>query len=201
MPKAEYNLSNIIRNALIQSKLLRGFIYETTIYKSSHNVGSDFGERLVYSNSPKVNKDIVSSPFTKTSIEVFSSIGVKELVSLLEAFPFKTKNKLSFEHYTQNLLFDYNAIADLQNRFLVDLERSEKFKGYGGLRTKVDLELVIEEFSKFHTVKLATSVRYQFFLVVDAYENIKIDLSKNKDNFPDFEKILTKQTTFKIEKE
>jgi hypothetical protein len=44
-------------------------------------------------------------------------------------------------------------------------------------------------------------IRYQFFLVIDAYENIKIDLSKNKNNSPDFEKILTKQTTFKIEKE
>lgn len=201
MSKTEYNLSNIVRNALIQSKLVRGFLYETIGYKSSHNVGSDFGENLVYSNSPKINKDIASRPITKTSIEVFSSIGVKELVSLLEAFPFKTKNKLSFEHYTQNLVFDYSTISYLQDTLLVDLEKSNKFKGYGGLRTKVDLELVIEEFSKFYTVKLASSLRYQFFLVIDAYENIKIDLSKNKDNFPDFEKILTKQTTFKIEKE
>lgn len=201
MSEAEYNLNNVIHNALIQSKLLKGFIYETTIYKSSHNVGSDFGERLIYSNSPKINKDIVDRPALKSSIEVFSSIGVKELVKLLEVFSFKTKNKLSFEHCTQNLIFDYISVTDLQNKFLADLERSEKFKGYGGLRTKVDLELVIEEFSKFYTVKLATSVRYQFFLVIDAYENIKINLSKNKDNFPDFEKTLTKQTTFKIEKD
>lgn len=201
MPKTEYSLGNTIHIALTQSKLVRGFFHETTTYSSSHNVGSDFGDKLIYSNSAAINKDIVKRPVLKSVIEVFTSIGAKELVKLLDAFPFKTKNKLSFEDYAQNLVFDYANLSDLEIRFLVDLQRSGKFKGYGGLRTKVDLELVVEEFSKFYTVKLATSVRYQFFLVIDAYENIKIDLSKNKDNFPDFEKILTKQTTFKIEKE
>ena len=201
MTETRYSLGKSIRNSLIQSKLVKGFFYKTISYKNSYNVGGDFGKNLIYSNSPKINKDIIGRPLRKSSIQVFSSLGVKELIRLLEEFAFKSNSKLNFNEYARNLVFDYNTVTDLQDTFLVDLEKSNKFKGYGGLRTKVDLELVIEEFSKFYTVKLLTAVRYQFFLVVDAYENIKIDLSKNKDNFPDFEKILTKQTAFKIEKE
>lgn len=201
MSKMKYSLGKAIRNSLIQSKLVRGFFYKTISYKSSHNVGGDFGKNLIYSNSPKINKGIVGRPPRVSSIEMFSLIGIKELISLLEEFTFKSNNKLDFNEYVRNLVFDYNTVTDLQGTFLEDLEKSNKFKGYGGLRTKVVLELIIEEFSKFYTVKLMVSVHYQFFLIVDAYENIKIDLSKNKDNLPDFEKILTKQTAFKIEKE
>lgn len=201
MLETEYSLGNTIHIALTQSKLVRGFFHETTTYSGSYNVGSDFSGKLIYSNSTTINKDIVKHQILKPVIEVFTSIGAKELVKLLGDFPFNTKNKLNFEDYAQNLVFDYADLSDLENRFLVDLQSSGKFKGYGGLRTKVDLKLVVEEFSKFYTVNLVTSVHYQFFLVVDAYENIKIDLSKNKNNFPDLEKTVTKQTTFKIEKE
>lgn len=200
MKQTAYSLSDTIRKGLIESKLIRGFIYETIIYNKSYNVGKSLDDRLIYSNSKNVNKDIIKTPFLRAVLGTFSKTGATELIKILESHSFKTKEKINFKDFIQNLAFNDTDLSSLENDFLFGLQQSEKFKGYGGLRTKVDLKVIIEESSKFYRIDLAVSVRYQFFLVVDAYENIKIDFSKNKDNFPDFEKVLTKQTNFKLEK-
>ena len=200
MKQTTHSLNDIIRKGLIQSKLTRGLICKTITYNKSFNVGKSLDQRLTYSNSKIVNKDIIKTPFLKVLIGRFSTAGALELIRILEWHSLETEEKINFKDFIQNLEFDVNDLSSLETGFLSGLQQSEKFKGYGGFRTKADLKITIEEFSKFYQIDLAVSVRYQFFLVVDAYENIKIDFSKNKDNFPDFEKTMTKQINFKLEK-